>query len=86
MIQPNEFFLIGQLMARINYWSAIYYISIQFWGEDENNVYISKDDVELYAGGGFTMKEAIENTLEYLERINPKFEYPNLITPHNFQP
>jgi len=47
-----------------------YQISIQFWGDENTNVYIEKDDVDLIDFGGLTPFEAIDKTVEYLDKIN----------------
>lgn len=47
-----------------------YQVSIQFWGDGNTNVYIEKDDVDLTDFGGYNPLEAIEKTLEYLNKIN----------------
>lgn len=47
-----------------------YQISIQFWGPSETNVYIEKGGVSLTDFGGLDPEEALDKTLEYLDRIN----------------
>lgn len=61
------------LMLEIQRWSEIYQFSFQFWGEGNNNVFIEKDDVELYSTGGHsTPQKAIYEALKYIRKINPK--------------
>jgi len=38
---------IGLLLTKIEFWSFQYDFSFQFWGVDNNNAYIYRDDVEL---------------------------------------
>lgn len=47
-----------------------YEITIQFWGEGDTNVFISKGGVELTDFGGLDVDVALEKTVEYLQRIN----------------
>ena len=57
-------------LQQLKKWSEIYQINLQIWG-DQNNIYIYKNNVELFSyGGGITVEETIEKGLEYLERIN----------------
>lgn len=59
------------LLAAVQTFSKRYQISFQFWGPDNNNVFIMKDDVELYDAGGFAcVDDAIIDALHYLYRIN----------------
>lgn len=63
------------LAERDNYnkmidYAGKYEISIQFWGDSNTNVFIAKDGVELTDFGGLDPAEAIEKTVEYLDRIN----------------
>lgn len=61
----------GVLLDEIEHFSEKYQISFQFWGPDNNNVYISKDHVELTSfGGRETINDILIVTLEYLRRIN----------------
>jgi len=58
-------------MQEIEKWSAKYQFSFQFWGKDNMNVFISKDDVELTSfGGRDSIEEIIKDALEYINRIN----------------
>lgn len=82
---PNEFTLIGSLLAKIEYWSTLYNISFQFW-DDDNNVYISCDLVDIHSmGGRSTMREILEDTIEWCEKTNPSKKYPKVITITNVQ-
>lgn len=48
-----------------------YEFSFQFWGQDNNNVFINKDDVEIASfGGENSITDILRTTLEYLYRIN----------------
>lgn len=83
---PNEFTLIGSLLAKIEYWSTLYDISFQFWNDD-NNVFIGRDLVEIHSmGGRSTMREILEDTIEWCEKTNPSKKYPKAITITNVQP
>lgn len=60
-----------RLLKEIDKWSDKYEISFQFWGEDNNNVYISKDYVDLYDSGGYeTAYDVIKAALEWIYRVN----------------
>jgi len=68
---------IGLLLTKIEFWSFQYDFSFQFWGVDNNNAYIYRDDVELASYGGFeTVKEMLERVLEFCEKANPRVKYP----------
>lgn len=61
------------LIKRIEHYAEKYEFNFQFWGEGNNNIYIIKDDVALYDSGGHeTIKDCLEDTLKYLDRINRK--------------
>ena len=47
-----------------------YDISIQFWGPGNTNVFIEKDGVPLTDFGSLDPEEAIQRTIDYLDRIN----------------
>jgi hypothetical protein len=50
-----------------------YQISFQFWGRNNNNVYIMKDGVDLYDSGGHeSVMHVLIDALNYLNRINRK--------------
>jgi hypothetical protein len=50
-----------------------YEFNLQVWGAGNNNIFITKGDVEMWSGGGYnTATEAIEAALEYLDRVNKK--------------
>jgi hypothetical protein len=60
-----------ELMNEIEAFTATYEFNFQFWGEGNNNVYISKDDVDLYDSGGYnTIEEVLVCALTYLYKIN----------------
>jgi hypothetical protein len=59
------------LITEIEKWSEKYDFSFQFWGEDNNNVFISKDHVDLHSTGGYeTIEEVLKVTLEWVYRVN----------------
>lgn len=63
--------LIMNLLTEIEKYSNKYQFSFQFWGLNNNNVYICKDDVELYSSGGFASPNgAIVAALLYIYKIN----------------
>lgn len=79
-------FLIGILMAKIEYWQIQYEFSFQFW-EDNNNVYIERGSVEIASfGGESSIREILERTIEWCEKANPRFKYPDGIMITNPQP
>lgn len=62
-----------ELIKRIEEYSEKYEFNFQFWGPMNNNVYILKQDVNLYDSGGHeTIKDCLEDALKYLDRINLK--------------
>ena len=62
-----------QIFNDLEYWEGTYEFSFQFWGPDNNNVFISKGGVRLYDTGGLaTPKLVCIKALEYIERINKK--------------
>ena len=62
----------NQLFKELEFWSAIYELSFQFW-PNQNNVFISKDEVDIQEFGGYdTMQEVVMQTCGYLRSINPK--------------
>lgn len=59
------------LLNEVEKFAGKYEFSFQFWGSGNNNVYLNKNNVELYSGGGFdTPTEAIKYVLEYIYKIN----------------
>ncbi len=66
----NAVIELGTLLQEIEKWSGKYKFSFQFW-PDQNNVYISKDGVDLTSFGGYsTIKGVLVKALEYIYRIN----------------
>lgn len=61
---------IGALLAEIDQYTHMYEFSFQFWGKDNNNVYVSKGHVELFdIGGRETIHQVLEDTLYHLKKI-----------------
>jgi hypothetical protein len=59
------------LLNQLSKWSKIYHFSFQFWGRNNNNVFIEKDDVEIHSiGGEATPEDVIIKALNYVLRIN----------------
>lgn len=57
--------------SELNKYAGKYQFSFQFWGEGNNNVYIMKDDVDLYSTGGLeTPQDALCDALDYIYKIN----------------
>ena len=66
MITTGEIF-----WSELNKYAGKYQFSFQFLGEGNNNVYIMKDDVDLFDTGGLdTPREALKVALEYIYKIN----------------
>ncbi len=60
------------VLAEIGEWGKKYELSFQFW-PDQNNVYISKNGVELTCiGGRGSVDEILSDCCAYLRRINLK--------------
>lgn len=63
---------IKDIINDIDYWTSQYEINFQFWGDDNNNVFISKRDIELYSNGGFHKPlDAMVDALKYINKVNP---------------
>jgi len=59
------------LLEEIEKWSHKYELSFQFWGNDCNNVFISKDGVDLYDTGGYSsIEDVLIVTLKWIYRVN----------------
>jgi hypothetical protein len=78
--------ILGILMKKIAYWSHRYQFSFQFWGEDNNNVFIYKDDVELESFGDENMNDILEKTIEWCEKAWTYYKYPAGLEITNPQP
>lgn len=56
---------------KLTKYAGKYQISFQLWGEYNNNIYISKDDVELWScGNEKTPLRAMMKAIGYLDRVN----------------
>lgn len=67
----KNYALLGALLGEIEKWSGKYQFSFQFWGEDNNNVFINKDHVEITSmGGRESIQEILADTLEWIYRVN----------------
>ena len=63
---------IKEILSNIDYWTSKYEINFQFWGDYENNVFISKNDVNIYSNGGFKKPiDAMEDALKWINKVNP---------------
>ncbi len=61
----------GVQIARLEKWTDKYQISFQFWGKGNNNVFIEKDDVELFSTGGKeTILEVLSEAVDWIHRVN----------------
>lgn len=73
MEKQLEKMTVAAMMKEIEKWSQIYEFSFQFWGRDENNVYIKKGNVEVASfGGEKTISDILRLTLEWVKKENPK--------------
>jgi len=64
------------VLEKIEYWTNIYELSFQFWGTDNNNVFINKDDVEIASfGGESSINDILELTINWCEKSNPRLKY-----------
>lgn len=67
----------NSIIYELKKWTSKYEITFQFWGPNNNNVHLMKDDVSLLETGSFdTPEECIKIALQYIYRINrvPKEE------------
>lgn len=61
----------SKVLAEIERYSDTYEFNFQFWGPDNNNVYLSKGHVELMSAGGLeSPRHAMVTALKYLYKIN----------------
>lgn len=59
------------LFQRLNSYAGKYQINMQLWGLDNNQIFISKDDVNLWdCGNEKTPEDAMKKAVDYLDRIN----------------
>jgi hypothetical protein len=59
------------LLEEIEKWSQKYELSFQFWGNGCNNVFISKDGVDLYDAGGYSsIEDVLTVALKWIYRVN----------------
>lgn len=88
-MSTSEFTLIGIYLSKIDFWSHKkgYKFSFQFWGENNNNVYIDKEDVEIASfGGEDTPLQILTRACLWAEQANPRIKYPSHLEISNFQP
>jgi hypothetical protein len=63
--------IVEKLIKEIEKYGGKYQISFQFWGDGNNNVFIMKNDIDLYSSGGFlSIQGAIMDALQYIYKIN----------------
>jgi len=68
-----------RFLKEIEKYSSKYQFSFQFWGDGNNNVFIMKDDIDLYSSGGFlSIQEALMDALQYIYKIN-RVPYENRV-------
>lgn len=83
----DQWMIIGREMTKIQFWSAYYDFSFQFWGEDNNNVYVSRDSIDIADfGGEETPLDIIKRVIAWCEKTNPSVTYPAGIEVSNIQP
>ena len=62
-----------QLIDDLEKWGKEYGFSFQFWGPDQNNVFISKGDIEIaHFGGESNIRDIIVRALDWVKKQNPK--------------
>lgn len=62
-----------EIFLELSKWSLKYEFNFQFWGKNNNNVFIAKDGIELYESFGFPYpQDAIVDALKYVTKINSK--------------
>lgn len=63
--------MIGVLLTEIEKYTDRYEFNFQFWGADNNNVFISKGGIEMaHFGGEATIEDVLARTLNWLYRVN----------------
>jgi hypothetical protein len=71
--------MVRNLIQEIDNYSDKYQFSFQFWGDGNNNVFIMKDDIDLYSSGGFSsIQEVLIDALQYIYKIN-RVPYENRV-------
>ena len=71
--------MVRNLIREIENYSDKYQFSFQFWGDGNNNVFIMKDDIDLYSSGGFSsIQEVLIDALQYIYKIN-RVPYENRV-------
>lgn len=71
---------LGLELLKVEFWSFKYDFQFQFWGEDQNNVFIEKDGVQIHSSGGFKrVSDVIKYVVEWCEKANPRVKYPKSI-------
>lgn len=68
---------IGMLLTKIEFWAFQYDFSFQFWGPDNNNIFINRGSVEVASfGGEKTIEKVLDRTIKWCEKSNPSVKYP----------
>lgn len=63
----------NQLFKQIEKYSETYEFSFQFWGRDNNNVWIYRGGVELFSSGNHeTIEDCVKEAIKYIKRVNKK--------------
>lgn len=66
------------LLNEIEEWAETYDFSFQFWGKYNNNVFIYKNNVELFSSGGHeSIDEVLKSALNYVRKINATIQSSN---------
>ena len=83
----SKWALNGIILAKIEFWTTQYEFSFQFWGRDNNNVYINRDYIELASfGGEDSIADILTLAIEWCEKANPRKQYPKELIITNPQP
>lgn len=60
-----------QAFNKLKSFAGKYQISMQLWGDGNNQIFIQKDDVDLWdCGNEKTPLDAMKKAISYLNRIN----------------
>lgn len=66
-----KLFSVSTKIEQLEKWSQKYEFNFQFWGKSKNNVFIYKNDVEIFCSGdNQTVEDAINKAIEFINKIN----------------
>lgn len=70
MVGGPELIAKVEKLEKIYRYAGRYEITIQLWGPGNTNVFIEKDGIALTDFGSLDPEDALDRTIEYLDKIN----------------